>query len=128
MSKILCECGNVIIDQTDNLEYKAYFIRDQDIESVEERSKVISDFIKANLEGKRNEWLEGFFDSDIYNVLDDENVISDILLKFENKYISKIYQCKCCGVIKIQIGNSIEFVSFSPAEVHQMKPLFKGLS
>ncbi len=32
MSKLRCLCGHVIVDQTDYLPYKAYFIADEDEE------------------------------------------------------------------------------------------------
>ena len=126
MSKIICNCGNIIVDQTDDLIYKASFIRDQNIENISKRNLDLAEFIKAIKSNDRSKWLEKYFGSSINNKLNDEEIINDILLKCEAQYQSIIYNCAKCGRIMVEKDNN-NFVSFLP-EKDNWKDIFKGLS
>ena len=47
MGKISCKCGNIIVDQTDDLIYKATFIRDQNVGEIFNRVSDIAEFINS---------------------------------------------------------------------------------
>ncbi|MEO8254576.1 MAG: hypothetical protein ABI554_09340 [Flavobacterium sp.] len=127
MSKIVCNCGNIILDQTDDLIYKASFIRDQNIENISKRNLDLAEFIKAIKNNDRIKWLEKYFGDSIYNKLNDEEIINDILLKCEASYESIIYNCDKCGRIMVEKDKNNNFVSFLP-EKDNWKDIFKGLS
>jgi len=115
MSKLKCECGRIIIDQDDdNLVNKAYFIRDQNKEQLLQSTYVIADFIRSIQDNRRNFWLKKYFNTDTYSTLSDEDVVADIILKFQTKYESIIYMCENCGRLKVQKGNKNVFITFLP--------------
>lgn len=125
MSKINCLCGHVIVDQTDNLAYKAIFVRHQDLEQIDNWTKDIANFIISVKIGKRKEWLNEYFNSDIYDNISDESVVFDIMAKNTFNYESIIYQCEKCGRVLIQKGNQNEYLSFYPEDDNWVD-LFKG--
>lgn len=127
MSKLGCICGHTIVDQTDDLPYKADFIRNQDADTVDQRTSDIASFIEAIKNGKREEWLYSYFGTDTHISESDESAVFYIILKNTSKYESLIYQCGNCGRIKIQVGNSNNYLSFAP-EDKGWADLFKGLS
>ena len=126
MSKIVCQCNNIIIDQTDDLAYKAFFVRDQNFEKIQQRNSIIAQFIEAHKSGNKDKWLEKYFESDTYNNLEIESVINDILLRFDLEYQSTMYQCEKCGRLFVQKGNENNFLRFIPEE-KDWKNIFKGL-
>jgi hypothetical protein len=127
MSKIVCNCGNIIVDQTDDLIYKASFICDQNTENISERNLVLAEFIKAIKNNDRIKWLEKYFGGSIYNMINDEEIINDILLKCEARYQGIIYNCEKCGRIMVEKDKNNNFISFIP-EKDNWKDIFKGLS
>ncbi|MBI3133816.1 MAG: hypothetical protein HYZ14_03990 [Bacteroidetes bacterium] len=127
MSKLGCICGHTIVDQTDNIIYKAHFVRDQDKEAIGEQTTDIEAFIEAVRKGQRDKWLNNYFGSDIYKTLTDATVVNDIISRYNVKFESEMFVCQNCGRIKIQKGNENKFVSFLP-EDNQWLGIFKGLS
>lgn len=115
MSKLKCICENIIIDQTDDLSYKAYFVRDQNIEKLFDAIDVIELYIKAIETNKREEWQRDFYKANM-KILKDSNVVSDILTGFRGKFESVMYQCENCGRLHIQRGDENEFVLFKPED------------
>lgn len=127
MSKLECICGNIIIDQSDFLAYKAEFVRHQDLDIIDKRVDDVSSFVNAITTGNRNNWLNEYFGSNIYETISDSNIISDIITRNTLDYESIIYQCQICGRIKVQIGKTNKFLSFIP-ENNEWQDLLKGLS
>lgn len=127
MSKIHCNCGYVIVDQTNTISNKAYFIRDQDLDAVDNYLEDISNFIQAIQKGKRMEWLTNYFDSNVYAELPDSAVIADIISKYTLTYQSEMYLCQQCGRVYIQKNVTNQFISFLPEE-NRWGDIFKGLS
>lgn len=117
MSKLGCECGSVIYDQTDFIPYKGSIIRDQDDERVYDGIAAdVAAFIEAVAQGRRDEWIGGYFRRG-YPPVDDESVVADIIARHVLKRRLTVYQCTGCGRIKIQEGSrSNMFSSFSPDE------------
>ena len=116
MSKLGCICGNVIIDQTDNVAYKAKFLRDQDLDSYSNYLIDIDSFLDAVKNGNREKWLSEYF-SPIYpvNILD-SSIIFDIIGKYEIEYEGELYQCENCGRLKVQVQDQNLFASFIPED------------
>ena len=127
MSKLGCICGNTIVDQSDNLDNKAYFIRDQDYEKSENYTEDIESFINAVKNDNREKWTEKYFGSEVYKNLSSSIVIQDIISRYKLKYESTIYQCKKCGSIKVEIGTTNIFASFK-IEDDQNIDILKGLT
>ncbi|WP_395059468.1 hypothetical protein [Flavobacterium sp.] len=127
MSKLSCICGHIIVDQTDNISYKAHFIRNQDIDAIDNQVEDINNFVNAIKNGERNKWLKKYFESEIYQNLPDSTVISDIISKYNLEYQNDMFLCEKCGRIKIQKGDENKFISFLPEDNHWID-IFKGLS
>lgn len=128
MAKLGCICGHTIVDQTDNIKYKASFIRDQDIDTIDNlQAKDINDFITAIINNERDNWLKDYFCTDAYKNYPNSFIIQDIMVKHSLKYESDIFLCEDCGRIKIQKGIENKFISFTP-ENSEWKDIFKGLS
>jgi hypothetical protein len=127
MAKLGCICGHTIVDQTDNISYKASFIRDQDIDTIDNlQADDINDFINAIINNERDKWLKNYFCTDAYKNLKNSVIIQDIMSRHSLKYESEIFLCEECGRIKIQKGTENKFISFS-AEDNQWIDIFKGL-
>jgi hypothetical protein len=127
MSKLKCMCGNTIVDQSDNLEYKAYFIRDQDYEKFENYNDDIESFINAVKNESRDKWTEKYFGSELFKNLSNSIVIQNIISRYKLKYESTIYQCKNCGSMKVEKGTTNIFASFK-IEDDQNKDILKGMT
>lgn len=116
MSKLGCPCGYTISDNTDNLPYKGLIIRDQDYESVfDSMSEDIAAFIRALLEGKRQEWLGERYSQDYAGLnLEDSEVVHDLITGYLLRRGLDIYQCERCGRIHIEDRkNKNHFFPFS---------------
>ena len=127
MSKLGCNCGNTIVDQSDNLDNKAYFIRDQDYEKSENYTEDIESFINAVKNDSRDKWTEKYFGTEVYKNLSNSNVIQDIISRYKLKYESTLYQCKNCGSIKVEKGTTNIFASFKIEEDQNMD-ILKGIT
>lgn len=119
MSKILCNCGHVIIDQTDNLSYKANYIRNQDVEKEYKRFEAIKSFLVALRKGDRVSWIQNYFGQEYPINIDDTSIIHDILLRDEHN----IYQCENCGRLLVQNWGDNSYSSFYP-ENENLRGLF----
>ena len=126
MSKLGCVCGNTIIDQTDNISYKAQFLRDQDYEKYIDYSTDVAAFIESIQNGRREAWIREYFSQDYPTHIDNSSVIFDIVSSHERKMSSTIYQCENCGRIKFQVKDTDTFASFKP-EDERYHNIFTGL-
>lgn len=117
MSKLGCECGGTIYDQTDFIPYKGDIIRDQDYELVFDTiAEDVNSFIEAVLHGKRDEWIRNYFLPGYPHVVNSD-VVSDIISRHVRRCALTIYQCLQCGSIKIQSSShSNTFNSFAANE------------
>lgn len=97
MSKIICCCGNMIPDITDNLSYKGYIISDKELFKM-------YDFVDELIETGANQ-------KEQYAMAFRKNV------RIGNKYIrlKEIYQCPECGRILIETMPG-EYSFFCPEE------------
>jgi hypothetical protein len=118
MSKIRCTCGHSIVDQTDNLPYKAYFFRDSDHDSYYDYTDEIGSFIESIKNNKREEWITNYFPGPYPTDEPDAFVIADIITFKQRKFISEMYQCENCGRVLIQKGSENIFPVFKPEDEH----------
>jgi hypothetical protein len=123
MSKLSCECGHIIVDQTDNLPYKAHFIRDQNIKRTFTIYDKVEDFLSALKTNKRNEWIDAHFGKDYPKNLTDSSIICDLIVG--SRLESTIYQCeKCLGLLVLK-GNKNAYRYFSMKD-EDSQEIFEG--
>jgi hypothetical protein len=127
MSKIACTCGNIISDNSDNLGYKAHFIRNQDLNAADQQTLDISAFIDSIKNGTRNQWIDSYFDSTTHKLLSDKEIVFFITINYMLKYNSDMFLCDECGRVIIQKGMENKYIGFTP-EDNQWPFLFNGLS
>ncbi len=127
MSKIRCKCGHSIVDQSNNLPYKAYFFRDSEDESYYDYIDEISGFIESIKNNTRDEWITNYFPGAYPLDEPDALVIADIITSKQRKFISEMYQCENCGRLLIQKGNENLFPVFKP-EDENSKGLFNSIN
>ena len=97
-------------DRESNLPYKGEIIRDQSFESFFEKSSVTAGrFIQAIRDGKRQEWIKDFYNSDFE--ISDDSVIADIYSYASAANGLLILQCMSCGRIFI---SSVPFAHMNP--------------
>lgn len=129
MSKIRCRCGHSIVDQANNLLYKAYFFRDSEIENYHDYIDEISSFIESIKNNTRNEWINNYFPGAYPLDEPDAIVITDIIEFKQRKFTSDMYQCEDCGRILIQKGNENIYRVFKPEdEDEDSENLFKPIN
>jgi hypothetical protein len=76
VSKLLCHCGHVIVDQTDALPFKGALVRDQDAEALWVRTAyVLASFVAAVRDGRRSAWLAEEMSPEYPQDIDDAGVI-----------------------------------------------------
>src|ERR1700737_3712388 len=102
MSKLLCLCGHVIVDQTDSLPYKAHFIADEDEENFFQLS--VSAMEKIVTAWKQGKLSELFGDKFVEVYSKDSGLgdfFNDVLAAgyFESSRV--LYECEQCGRIWI---------------------------
>jgi len=92
MAKLKCNCGHVIVDQTDDLPYKAEVIPDQNYAAI--------------------------FDA-VTDSVCKEDTVSEQADAFTGVWIAnskRMYQCEACGRILVQIGKSDQYAFFMPED------------
>ena len=103
MSKLLCLCGHIIVDQTDFLPFKATFLADQDQGDFFRASarKTVQDIQQKmkSLAGYNGE-LETFWESSSQKEL--EEVIRDTFAAHYFTLARDMYECEVCGRIWLQ--------------------------
>jgi hypothetical protein len=126
VSKLRCDCGHIIVDQTDNLPYKGMLIRDQDMEPYFDGiTTSINAFIEAIKANKREEWIASFFGKDYPAQLDNVSILWDIRLRY-SKYETTVFQCEACGRVLLEIPYN-KYYSFKPYDKPWVKVL-QGIS
>lgn len=101
MSKFLCTCGHVIIDQTDFLPYKGDFIKDKDFFAMLDS---FDNAIKRAFNDKAN-WTN-------WELLTNEITSTYI----QNR--QEILECQSCGRLWLQRNKDNNYVSFLPESGH----------
>ena len=125
MSKLKCKCGHIIVDQTDNLEYKGYIMPDIYVDDVSESlTNNIDSLIDAIKNGTRLQWIKDHFDVPPYPTdIEDSSMIHDLLNVVNTT--QDIFDCENCGRIAIQVGQTNQFEFYQP-ESKDTKGILKG--
>ena len=111
MGKFLCRCGHIIVDQTDDLPYKGYFIKDTNVEELYEVLDHINDLIHAVKANKREEWIiQHFGHPNSAPELSDGDLIHDLWLRKLN--VSTVYNCENSGRILFEQGEENRFKTY----------------
>jgi hypothetical protein len=125
MSRLGCVCGHTITDQTDNISYKAKFIRDQDFEGYSGRyTNDIESFIEAIKNNRRDEWIRNYFSETYPTAISNSSIVFDIVSVQTSGFEGDLYQCENCGRVKIQVQDKNLYASFAP-EDDRYKEIFK---
>ena len=130
MSKFGCVCGYTIVDQTDNLPYKAHIREDEDTQKpIELLVDVLTRLLDARQQGRQAEFIRQFelsrgagesYAEGEANALRDnplEEVLFHVIFPFWNNYDRPIYECEQCGRLWLQLGTNhrnIRWVSYLP--------------
>ncbi|MDC7815121.1 MULTISPECIES: hypothetical protein [Pseudomonas] len=114
MSKLACRCGHIIIDQTDDLPYKAALLRDEHEERFfADASLLANELLDAASAGKVDKLLEQHYGNGHWRPGPME-FFGD---KFTSVYLSSIstvYECERCGRLWVQKEGANHFVCFTP--------------
>lgn len=109
--KLRCLCGHVIVDQTDNLSYKAHLLTDRDYgENFDKFIAYVVDFFLAYAKGEMDIFLNKYYPSPENRALfistylgEDSNlssIMNDAFFLFIHDRL--MYECEQCGRIWIQ--------------------------
>ncbi|MCA0133943.1 hypothetical protein [Winogradskyella alexanderae] len=114
MGKLKCKCGHIIVDQTDNLEYKGYVLPDTLVDDVSiNLTNNIDSLIESLKKGNKTDWIKKHFQVPPYPMdLKESSMIHD-LLNVSDK-TQEIFECENCGRIAIEFGNTNQFRFFTP--------------
>jgi hypothetical protein len=116
MSKLGCQCGEVIRDNTDYIPYKGYLFADTEFFDLFPLiSRDVAAFFAARVAGTESQWLRDYFGSD-HTPEDDEDLVHTIISRFLIHPPMHVYQCQKCGRVHIQHrDHSNRFENFKPA-------------
>lgn len=115
MSKLLCICGHTIVDQTESLSYKAYFLADEDIdECIQSTADAIEKFIFAREQGKLDEFFSGTSDEVYTKDSEVGDFINGVIAAGYSVWSRDMYECEQCGRIWLASTNKKGFFSYFP--------------
>ena len=101
MSTFGCECGYIIRFNTVPCRYDGAVVRDMGSEAVyDAATDQIGSFIAAIREGRRDEWLHGFYGSTF--AIKDGEAVSDIFDRHVMPSTLALHQCERCGRLWLQ--------------------------
>ncbi len=116
MSKLKCNCGHIIADQSNNLPFRADYLPNKSSEDFSrDIVKILESFNQAKDNKQKDNWISENFTVPPYPLdLPDQEMVWDLI---HNSFVEKtgtIYQCDVCGRILIQRGHTDNFISFKP--------------
>ncbi|WP_406699675.1 hypothetical protein V5E97_12525 [Singulisphaera sp. Ch08] len=116
MSKMGCECGNILSDFVYPCPTEAMVIGEQDLEFVEMSfQSQVENFLVAVRDHCREAWLVEQFGTNYPMDCSDAEVISDLLTRAQNPYVLSITECESCGRLHVQTSpESNKYLSFAP--------------
>ena len=117
MSKFLCTCGQLVVDNGAITHHMGRILLEQSSEQYHERAThEIADFIKAVQAGKRREWIEQFYDKPGFD-LEDSSVVFDIWTRHDPATLIDIYQCDACGRLWVERApHTFTYRAFKPEQ------------
>ncbi|PCE29997.1 hypothetical protein [Burkholderia ubonensis] len=117
MSKLGCQCGNVICDNTNSLPYKAALLKDSFSEPFSDwLVSELQSYVVAAEQGSVRSWLlsRGYTEDYLSLQLDHGNVLHDHLLCRLIDLRRTAYECSECGRLHVETVDDNAFVSYSP--------------
>jgi hypothetical protein len=119
LSKLVCPCGHIIVDQSfDNL-YKADYFADGDYESSFGRLVAwCAEFVQSSEAGKQKEFLARHLGEKYPLDLKVADIIGDMVGGLLTSFGHEMFECEQCGRLLIQpkLGEN-KFVSYLPETV-----------
>ncbi|WP_025129774.1 hypothetical protein [Pseudomonas sp. PH1b] len=114
MSKLGCSCGHVIVDQTDDLAYKASLMRDGHEEALYEGIGHLSQAFQVAAEaGSLDQLLDRTYGKTAWRPKA-RDYLGDRLCNLYAASSTCVYECQNCGRLWVQRGAEHRFVSFAP--------------
>ncbi|NBF12143.1 hypothetical protein [Pseudomonas sp. Fl4BN1] len=114
MSKFGCTCGHVIVDQTDNLPYKASLVRDGHEEALYDALTSLSKALLMAVEaGRLDELMDQTYGKTSWRPKVTE-YIQDQFSSLNIAHSSCVYECQNCGRLWVECGRENRFVSYAP--------------
>jgi hypothetical protein len=117
MSKLSCQCGNTIRDNTSGLAYKASILKDSLCEPFSNLLvSELQSYVTAVEQGKVQEWLltRGHKKEYIALKLDHGNTLYDYIFSQYLNFKKDVYECSVCGRLHVESKNDNQFVSYFP--------------
>ncbi len=116
MSKRICVCGHIIVDQREDLPYKAEYIADEDYEaSYGDFITFVTELVEAREHGEQERFIIKRFGEQYPRDLDLSDVISDALTAVRVGFGHTMYECEQCGRLWIQPNPEKDrYVSYLP--------------
>jgi len=127
VSKIGCACGHVILDQTDDLPYKATLLPDVHCDEYWNLANLeIQSYFDAAQSGSLNEWLaaRGLSFSGVSS--NHGSILRRRLSSLYSMFSKDVYECESCGRLHVESEGN-DFVSYSPDSRGFNKILAEGL-
>lgn len=116
MSKLKCNCGHTIVDQTNDIPYKGHILPDTLVDKVSDSIiDSIDRLADATNSNRRMDWIKENFSVPPYPTdIKDSGMIFDLISSKLVEIKQDIYECENCGRIAIEIGQTNQFKFFSP--------------
>ena len=112
--KLQCECGHLIVDQTDYLPYKARLAKDQDYNRTWAAARDDLAELLAGDDKKREAWVAERFPG--LSTASAAAVLGAYFTRMQRAYMPLIYECQQCGRLMIERGPGTNtYVSFTPS-------------
>ena len=114
--KLRCTCGHVIVDQTDDLPYKAVVTPHKVEFAIAQRAAHdIALLIDACMQGQRDAFVAERFGPDYPPDLTNESIVLDLMHAPALGQVLNMYQCPECGRLLLDDRNRPSHVlSFAP--------------
>lgn len=100
--KLKCSCGNVIVDQSDHLSYKAHFVSDTTYEQMwREIDALVERLVSVVSTGQGlSDWKESLFGDRVVSSTDSPGRTFRLgLMSIANSYSRELYECEACGML-----------------------------
>lgn len=112
--KLQCDCGHLIVDQTDYLPYKARLAKDEDYDRTWAAARDdLAELLTAD-ESKREAWVAERFPG--LSTASGTAVLGAYFTRMQLAYMPLIYECQQCGRLMIERGPATNtYVSFAPS-------------
>jgi diphthamide synthase subunit DPH2 len=115
MSKLRCNCGHLIRDNSNRLEYKAALLKDSLYdEFFDSIATAIQNYVVATHSGQARQWISEKFSEDYADLqLNHGCILHDFI---HDQFIRKsrdVFECLACGRILVEAKDN-KFVSYVP--------------